>query len=145
MTTAFEGGCLCGAVRYESGSDPIGGGHCYCEDCRRSSGTGHCSHVIVPEQALGVTGEVRFFEMLADSGNVVGRGFCPTCGAAVYSLNSGMPGMVFVRASSLDDPAVFRPQIVVYASRAPSWDKPGAGLPTFDEMPPPADMPVPSA
>ena len=43
----------------------------------------------------------------------------------------GLPGMVFVRASSLDDPEVFQPQMIVYSSRKPSWDHGGpepAGL-----------------
>ena len=68
----FSGGCLCGEVRY-SGSEQKGGGYCHCVDCRKSSGTGHCSHMIVPESAFQV------------SGAVVSRGFCPTCGSAVYS------------------------------------------------------------
>ena len=138
---SFQGGCLCGAVRYQ-GSDQQGGGHCYCVDCRKSSGTDHCSHMMVPERVFQVTGEVRFFDAPADSGNMVSRGFCPSCGSAVYSRNSGMPGMVFVRASSLDDPEVFQPQMVVYATRAASWSTIDDKLPVFDEMPPPAAMPA---
>ena len=137
---AFTGGCLCGAVRYE-GQVAKGGGHCHCDDCRRSGGTGHCSHMAVPEDGFRQTGEVRFFDKPADSGNMVSRGFCPTCGAAVYSRNSGVPGLVFVRASSLDDPEVFQPQMIVYSSRKPSWDHMDASLPSFAEMPAPADVP----
>ena len=136
----FTGGCLCGSVRYE-GIDPQGGGHCYCRDCRRSSGTGHCSHMVVAETAFSAAGELTFFDAPADSGNVISRGFCPTCGSPVYSRNSGMPDLVFVRASSLDQPEDFEPAMIVYTSRAPAWDQPMAGLPAFAEMPPPADMP----
>lgn len=137
---SFEGGCLCGAVRYE-GTEQRGGGHCHCVDCRKTSGTGHCSHMIVPQAALRVTGEVRFFDSVADSGSKVSRGFCPVCGSAVYSTNSAMPGMAFVRASSLDDPEVFQAQMVVYTKRAPSWDQIDPSLPAFADMPPPADRP----
>ena len=133
---AFTGGCLCGAVRYE-GTDQLGGGHCHCLDCRRSSGTGHCSHMAVPEGAFHITGDVRFYDAPADSGNIISRGFCPICGSAVYSKNAGMPGLAFVRASSLDDPEVFRPEVVVYAKRAPSWDRMDPTLPAFESMPPP--------
>lgn len=141
MDNGFTGGCLCGAVRYESGSAPVAGGHCHCVDCRKSSGTGHCSHVVAREEGFTVTGELKFYDNPADSGNVVSRGFCPTCGSAVYSTNSGMPGMVFPRASSLDDPEVFQPQMIVYASRAPSWDRMDESLPAFDTMPAPENMP----
>ena len=137
---AFTGGCLCGKVRYE-GQEESGGGHCHCIDCRKTSGTGHGSHMIVPEGAFSLTGEVRWFEKPADSGNMVRRGFCPNCGSAIYSTNGGMPGLVFVRASSLDDPNVFRPQMVVYTDRAASWDHMDNALPTFPNMPAFEEMP----
>jgi hypothetical protein len=47
-----------------------------------------------------------------------------------------MPDMVFLRASALDDPEIARPEMVVYASRAPSWDITDPALPHFPEMPP---------
>lgn len=139
--TSIKGGCLCGAVRYQVEAEG-GGGHCYCTDCRKSSGTSHCSHMIARDADFSVTGELRFFEKQADSGNSVRRGFCPTCGSAVYSTNSGMPGMSFVRASSLDDPSNFSPQMVVYTSRAPTWAPIHDALPGFDEMPPADARPV---
>lgn len=131
----FSGGCLCGAVRYESEPDAMVAGHCHCLDCRKSSGTGHCSHLGLPDAGFKLTGELRFFDAPADSGNVVSRGFCPTCGSPVYSTNSAMKGVLFLRASSLDDPEVFTPQMVVYTKRAPSWDKIPGSLPSFDGMP----------
>lgn len=44
---AFTGGCLCGQARYRA-EEETGGGHCQCIDCRKSSGSGHCSHM--PEE-----------------------------------------------------------------------------------------------
>jgi hypothetical protein len=110
-------------------------GHCHCVDCRKSSGTGHCTHIIIPKDALTVTGKVAFFDHPADSGNTVSRGFCPTCGCAVYSTNSAMPDMIFPRASCLDDPEIAKPGLIVYASRAPSWDHMDPDLPSHAEMP----------
>ena len=111
-------------------------GHCHCEDCRRSSGSGHSSHMGVPATSVTLTGEVKGYSRPADSGHVVTRFFCPTCGAALYSLNDAMPGMMFLRASTLDDLEVFKPQMHVYASRAASWDQRAEGLPAFEIMPP---------
>lgn len=133
--TGFTGGCLCGAVKYESKSPPAVCGKCHCDDCRRASGAGHCAHIGVPEGAFTVSGTVKGFAKPADSGNMVVRNFCPECGSAVYSTNSGMENMVFIRASSLDDLEVFQPQMTVYAARAASWDKVTEGLPAFDGMP----------
>lgn len=135
MSVAFSGSCLCGAVSLESTVEPMMVGHCHCVDCRKSSGTGHCTHIVIPKDALTVTGNVTFFEHSADSGNTVSRGFCPTCGCAAYSTNSGMPDMVFPRASCLDDPEIAKPGLIVYASRAPSWDHMDPDLPAHAEMP----------
>jgi hypothetical protein len=131
----FTGGCLCGAVRFKSTADPQLVGHCHCVDCRKSSGTGHCTHLVVPETAFSVTGAVKFYDRAADTGNVVSRGFCGTCGSPIFSRNSAMPGVVFPRASVLDNPEVVKPQMIVYASRAPAWDHMDPALPSFATMP----------
>ena len=130
----FSGGCLCGRVRYTAGK-PTVCGHCHCVDCRKTSATGHATHAMVAGPSFEVTGELACYERPADSGNLVTRYFCPDCGSAVYSINSATPGMIFVRASSLDDPSAVTPQMVVYASRAPAWDRID-GLPSFPEMAP---------
>jgi hypothetical protein len=135
MSQGFSGGCLCGAVRYQSATDPQIVANCHCVDCRKSSGTGHCTHIVVPQDAFVVTGEVKFYDHPADSGNLVSRGFCPNCGSPIYSKNAGMPGIVFPRASTLDDPEMAKPQMIVYASRAPSWDYLDPALPAFPAMP----------
>jgi hypothetical protein len=135
----FSGGCLCEAIRYHCSAEPTVAGHCHCLDCRRSSGTGHCSHLGAPAEAFTLTGTPAAYSRPADSGNMVTRYFCPDCGAALYSTNEAMPGAVFIRASSLDDPEVFKPQMVVYASRAPGWDLVDPALPSFPLMPPSVD------
>jgi len=142
MNGSITGGCLCGAVHYECTADPIAAGHCHCDDCRRSSGTGHGSHMAVPAAAFTLTGEAKIYEKPADSGNVIGRAFCPTCGSAVYSFNSGNNDLVFLRASSLDDLEVFKPQLVIYAAKAASWDLMDPSLPAFDAMPPKDQRPI---
>ena len=130
----LEGGCLCGAVRYNAGEAMVCG-HCHCVDCRKTSATGHATHVMVLADSFEVQGALASYGRAADSGNIVTRHFCPICGAAIYSSNGGMPGMAFVRASSLDDPDAINPQMVVYASRAPAWDR-IEGMPSFPEMAP---------
>jgi hypothetical protein len=139
----FSGGCLCGAVKYQSTVEPQIVAHCYCIDCRKSSGTGHCTHIAIAEDGFTVSGALTFYDSPADSGAMVSRGFCPRCGSAVYSKNSNMPGAVFPRASSLDDPDTVTPQVSVYASRAAAWDPVDPNLPSFPEMPDisPEEMP----
>jgi len=135
MKAVFSGACLCGAVSYEGTREPAFAAHCCCEDCRRSSGTGHSSVFLVPSDCFQVSGETRAYRKQADSGNMFTRYFCPVCGTFVFAENSGFPGMTFVRPGTLDDPEVFKPQQVFYASRAPSWVKLDGTLQAFAEMP----------
>lgn len=134
---SLTGGCLCGAVRYEAASKPLAAVHCYCIDCRHSSGTSHCTHVVMPAPAFSLSGEVRHYDHPADSGNIVRRHFCPTCGSPLYSTNTEGGELVFLRASSLDDPDAITPQAQVYTSRAPRWHPVDPALPSFPEMPSP--------
>ncbi|ODR97249.1 aldehyde-activating protein [Methyloceanibacter stevinii] len=131
----FTGSCLCGAVHYESAVGPVLVGQCHCEACRKSSGTDHSTNLFVPDDAFTLTGTLKYFDTTADSGNIVSQGFCPDCGASVLMRNSMMPDKVFIKASSLDDLEIARPQMVVFASRAPSWRHLDPDVPTFPEMP----------
>jgi len=136
MTGPYAGGCACGAIRYEISAEPLMAGHCQCRDCQRMTGTGHASMLGFPAGAVRMTGEPRFHDVKADSGHSSSRGFCPTCGSFVTARSSGMPGMVTIAAGSLDEPARFEPQLVVYAERAHAWDRLDPALPHFAKMPP---------
>ena len=129
------GKCLCGAVSYEASGEPVFGGNCYCNDCRRSSGS-HVAVMAYPSPALTISGAAKEFSSKGDSGMNITRGFCAECGSQLYSRSEGMPGMVLLKAGTLDDPEHYKPTMSIYASRAPSWDQPPAGLPSFPEMPP---------
>lgn len=135
-SSTYTGGCNCGALRYEAAAEPLMAGHCQCRDCQRESGTGHASQIAFPRAAVKLEGKATHWDKSADSGNIVTRAFCPTCGSPVYSLNTGMPDFFFVRAASLDDPARYAPQMVVYASSAFAWDHLDPSLPRFAKMPP---------
>jgi hypothetical protein len=136
MATAIKGGCLCGAVRYESQAEPIMAGHCQCLDCQKDSGTGHASHVMFPKAVVTISGPTKEYRSRADSGNTVTRSFCTNCGSPIYGTSTGFPDMITVRAGSLDDPGLFKPQMVVYAVRGRAWDGVDPALPRFERMPP---------
>jgi hypothetical protein len=132
----IEGGCACGAVRYAFSGEPMMMGQCQCRACQRDSGTGHACHLAVAAAGFEISGPIKYWNSKADSGNTVSRGFCTECGSPVASKNVGMPQMMFVRAASLDDPAIFRPQMVVWAGARQPWDYLNPELPTFEKMPP---------
>jgi len=134
MDEGFTGGCACSDVRYACSEAPRLVGHCHCEDCRRSSGTGHTTHVIVDEAAFQITGPLATYERAGDSGETVTRAFCPRCGSQIFARYAVRQGTVHVRASSLDDAAKLSPGLIVYASRQLAWDVMDPSLPAFPEM-----------
>jgi hypothetical protein len=138
----FTGGCACRAIRYEIATEPLTAGHCQCRDCQHMTGAGHASMMAFPEAAVRLTGTPKFHDSKADSGNVASRGFCATCGAFVVAKTSGMKGILTIAAGSLDEPARFTPQLVVYTSSGHMWDQVDPALMRFPQMPPPQGMPA---
>jgi hypothetical protein len=134
--SAYTGGCACGVVRYEVGEEPLVGLHCQCRDCQHHSGTGHISALVFPADAVSITGEPRYYESLADSGNRVARGFCPVCGCPLFARNAANPGFLAVTAASLDQPERFKPNLVVFTSSGQLWDHLDPALPAFPRMRP---------
>ncbi len=90
----------------------------------------------VPKAAVKILkGDVRYFAVTADSGKKISRGFCPTCGSPLFGLFEGMPEQMGIRATSLDDPAKFKPGMNIYMSSALPWAPVIENLPKFPKMP----------
>ena len=117
----ITGGCMCGAIRYETDADPIVMVNCHCRDCQRSSGSGYGAFVIMPKAAVKVSGEPRFYRTVGDSGGAVDRGFCATCGAPVVSGLERLPDIIGFSAASLDDPSLYKPGLDIFTASAQPW------------------------
>jgi len=136
MSKDFAGGCACGDIRYEISGEPMAMVDCQCRDCQLKSGTGHSSYLAFPRAGVKLTGAATHWDLVADSGNVKTRAFCPKCGSPVYLTFPANPGVFVVHAASLDDPGRYKPQFVTYAVRGHAWDKLDPALPKFEKMPP---------
>ncbi|MEO0032433.1 MAG: hypothetical protein RIS94_2191 [Pseudomonadota bacterium] len=112
-----EGGCLCGSVRYTLEGDPLMVGICHCRHCQKQSGAPFSVVAGVAEAALSLNGETRTFHDRGDSGSVVERIFCPTCGSPLVSRIDAMPGLAFIKAGTLDAPAALVPTFETYCDR----------------------------
>jgi hypothetical protein len=132
----YEGGCACRAVHYETDAEPIVAGHCQCRHCQRLSGAGHLTFAAFPEPAMKITGEIKYWDYKADSGNTATRGHCPTCGSMLLGKTSGMPGAIGINLTSLDDPSKIQPQMVFFSAMGQIWDQIDPALPKFPGMPP---------
>jgi len=127
----FDGGCLCGAVRYRAGAAPVLRFNCHCRDCQRTTGSGFAPFAVFDEAALAIAGDCRFHAGTGGSGGRVERGFCPGCGASLFVRAQLVPGRLFVLAGTLDDPSSFAPRAHIHARHAPPWSRPDPALPAF--------------
>lgn len=136
MSKHYSGGCACGAIRYEINSEPIFANHCQCRDCQQISGTGHGSYLTFPSRAaVTLKGDATHWSRAGDSGNIKTSGFCPVCGSPVYLTFAAMPEVFTVHAASLDDPGVYKPEVLTYAGRGHIWDHIDPALIKFEKMP----------
>lgn len=136
MKTPFSGGCACGAIRYESKAEPLMMLQCHCRDCQRSSGGPFASFVVVPKEAFKLLqGSLRFYGSPSEMGGKTHRGFCADCGSPLMGHPDGVPHIVALRATSLDDPSWFNSQMDVWTCDAQPWDQMNPALPKFEKYP----------
>ncbi len=57
---------MCGAVHYECSADPLAIGTCHCQDCQRATGTVFATAMVVPREAVTITGEVKYYDLNPD-------------------------------------------------------------------------------
>jgi hypothetical protein len=128
------GRCLCGAVTFTLTADPVATRICWCRDCQHLAANGSVN-LLVPADALTVSGQVSEHTKQADSGNRISRQFCPHCGAHLFASSSARPQFRVVRAGNLDDTSSIRPDTNIWTSSAPAWACPDPALEQVAQQP----------
>ncbi len=122
----YEGGCLCGAIRYTVTAEPEFPHICSCTMCRRWSGAPTTAWVEFPLANFrwtGPGGEPRYFRSSKKSQ----RGNCPKCGSAICVVDDGYDNISLVMGS-LDRPNLIVPDVQhSYKSFRPKWWHPEVG------------------
>jgi hypothetical protein len=133
MTTErkITGGCACKAVRYEISADPVFMLNCHCRDCQQATGSAFAPVVVVPRSAVRMTGALKYFKVVGESGKYVERGFCPACGSRIAGNLERFPDVIGILAGSLDDPSLHKPAMNIYTASAHEWDHMAPDLQKF--------------
>jgi len=125
---AFEGGCLCGAVRYRATGAPVRAVICHCSMCRRHSGAPALAFVHFPLDSFNwVKGEPTRYR----SSTYAQRGFCSKCGSTLTMHEEILGDRVQVAVGSLDEPQRVRPDDHVWTQDQLSWFEINDQLPRF--------------
>ncbi|GIU53783.1 GFA family protein [Shewanella sp. KT0246] len=114
----LEGGCLCGAVRYQLTAEPFDADYCHCKQCQKSSGAVFQAWMDFKiEQVIWVKGEVTEYK----SSDYVRRGFCKQCGCNLSFRDTRYPDYFTLTIGSLDNPSLIKPNYHIYTANQVSW------------------------
>jgi hypothetical protein len=130
----IQGGCLCGAVRYEATGQPCNITHCHCTDCRRSSGAAFVTWASFRRTEFRFTrGEAR---VLLWAGRV--RSFCAACGTPLTFMLDPEAEEIDVTVCSFDHPEMVSPTDHTWVEDRLPWIRLGDDLPTYGQSRPKA-------
>lgn len=101
MSDLHQGGCQCGAMRYQFRAPLRDIAHCHCSVCRRSTGGILVTWITVPREAFTwLQGEPARFA----SSPSCERYFCAHCGAHLALFTTLSPHSLDVTIATLDHP-----------------------------------------
>ena len=137
MEAILRGECLCGAVRYECTGNPEDASYCHCDDCKKATGGPYTVGVLVKAVDLRmISGQVKGYTTIADSGRKITREFCPECGSPLFTRAEKYPDLVFLKAGCLDEPELIKPSCQIWTKRAVPWAYIDEKLPCYPESSP---------
>ena len=130
----LSGSCLCGETRYSVQGDQARFFHCHCSRCRKATGTGHGSNVILNGTLEWTAGDENVREYKVPDAKRFRNVFCTQCGSRLPSLVPEM-GIVVVPAGSLDQEPTFESESRIFYDSRTSWSCGDKHVETFGEYP----------
>lgn len=135
----LEGSCLCGRVAYEINADTTAQTphffHCHCQRCRKASGTGHTSLIIIEQCSLTwKQGEASIARYKVPEAERFATCFCTECGSALPRYDAAS-GRAVIPAGSLDHEPGLEPEARIFQNSRARWSCQDDALPTFAEYP----------
>lgn len=129
----YRGSCICGAVAYEVTGEALAFNHCHCRRCRKASGTGHASNIILkPDSADWVRGEALLASYKVPDAERFRTVFCTRCGSPLPRFAPDF-SIAVIPAGSLDaDPPLSPTARIFWNSRA-AWSCEAGSVPTWAE------------
>jgi len=126
--TEYEGGCLCGAVRFRAEGPASNSTLCHCTSCRRAAGAPVVAWVTFGATSFALTrGEAVRYR----SSPLVIRTFCGRCGTSLCYTRDDEPETIDVTTASLDRAREFAPSDHIWTSDALPWMHGVDPLPRF--------------
>ncbi|MBC3767107.1 GFA family protein [Neptunicella marina] len=135
MQYPVEGSCQCGGVKYTLKAAPLMVVACHCKECQKLSTSAFSITAMVRTEDVQFDGHMAHWQRTADSGNVSGAKFCPTCGNRIYHFNPAEPDTLKLKPSNLSDTSLIQPTAHVWVSEKQDWYQIPEGVKVFDKQP----------
>ncbi len=136
MKTSLHGSCLCGSMKYRLEGHSQGFYHCHCQRCRKLSGTGHASNLLIREahfEWLQGANLLRSYKV--PEAKRFRNDFCSQCGSPMPRYVPEREAVV-LPAGSLDCDAPEIPHSRIFMDSAAPWSCQDDTLPRFAEYEP---------
>lgn len=128
--TKMAGGCMCGAVRYETTGDSFGVAHCHCHSCRKHNGAAVVTLAGYNADQVAFSGDER---KIYESSPGVGRAFCGKCGTPLTWEGDGGEGLIFeFHISTFDNPDALVPTGHSFDGERIAWFDIADHLPRYE-------------
>ena len=114
----YEGGCLCGAVRYRLSARPLAVNACHCTACKKLTGATNLLMILAAREAFDHQGRTESYRRLAPSGREIDIVRCAKCGVRMWHEPLSAPQLVFVAVGTLDDPSWAIPTSHIFVAGA---------------------------
>jgi hypothetical protein len=128
VSDAYEGGCLCGQVRWRATAEPINVRLCHCRNCQRATGGPYFARALFNDPDVERTGETTRWA----SSQRLHRLSCARCGTPVFAEPQDGP-WIAVSLTTLDDPTALAPGSHIWVTEKRDWVRIDDGLPQFPE------------
>lgn len=131
----YQGGCLCGTVRFT-----INGGirnivYCHCSQCRKAQGSAFATNGIVAADKFQIeAGAEALTAYEASPGQF--KYFCRHCGSPIMSKTETRPDQVRVRLGTIESDIAERPQAHIFVTSKADWEDICGDLPQYEAYEP---------
>ena len=131
-----HGACFCGQITYEAELDTDRILICNCTDCQTLSGSAFRTVAFTTENGFTLlSGELKVYVKIADSGNRRQQAFCGNCGSPIYATSDPAGPFYGLRVGTIAQRDQLVPKVHIFNRSKQHWLDRIPALPTIEGMP----------
>ena len=132
----FEGGCVCGSVRYQLLARPLFIHACHCPHCQTSTGSAFTLTLVSEAGNVRILrGNPEVYDAFeGGSGQMYDINLCGECRTSLWACVHGQStGLAYVRGGTLDETKELEPAAHIFTRSKQAWVVIPDGVPQFSE------------